>query len=230
MSLADGRDGDKKIWPGQRYSILGMIWNNYGQHSQETIHMVPHATGKVFVPSNWKGKAKVPWNESRTTTSRLQTCGEFTPHPCESWLWKWSCHWPLNLPWPAIGKDLAHLEERKRKKVKPKLPCLIRFRLFRRHLGASDQFFIEMLFLTLAYVALALAFDIDHFRPPPRSWLLIHSQQSNSCPWCHFRSLLPTPTALSIIYWMSLNSKNLCCTPSISVCFHFMLYFPHAQA
>lgn len=24
-----------------------------------------------------------------------------------------------------------------------------------------------MLFLTLAYVALALAFDIDHFRPPP---------------------------------------------------------------
>lgn len=105
-------------------------------------------------------------SSSPPTKRQGQTCGEFTPHPCGSWLWKWSCHWPLNLPsshWQRLGP----LGGAKTKKSETKNKCLINhFRLFRRHLGASRQFFIEMLFLTLAY--LALAFDIYRSFPTPR--------------------------------------------------------------
>lgn len=91
----------------------------------------------------------------------------------------------------------------------------------------SNQFF-HWNVLILAY--LALAFDIVNL-PPPQ--VLVASSEptkqfSNAaldrndvhaaCPGCHFRSLLPTPTALFFIYfWMSLNLKNFCCTPSTSL-------------
>ena len=107
-----------------------MIWNNYGQHSQEKLHMVPHATGNLFVPSQRKGKAKLVVNSHLVHVEADFGNGLVTG---------------LSIYHQAMAKTWPTWMLRKRKKVKPKLPCLINhFRLFRRHLGASGQYILNL--------------------------------------------------------------------------------------
>ena len=133
-------------------------------------------------------------------------------------MWKLTLEMVLSLAsqFTSHGKDLAHLEERKRKKKKkPKQVPHQPLQALPETPRSIWPMFYWNAILNFGLLGLGLWYR-SFPTTPPRSWLLINSQQSNSCPWCHFRSLLPTPTAR--------------CTPSISVCFHFMLYFPHAQA
>ena len=84
---------------------------------------------------------------------------------------------PLAKTWPTWMRCESG------KKKKPKLPCLINhFRLFRRHLGASGQFFIEMLFLTFGLLGLGLWYR--SFPTPPQV-LFTYSQ-----PTKHFMPMM----------------------------------------
>ena len=83
--------------------------------------MVPHATGKVFVPSNEKGKAKVPckWKSHDSklliNSHLIHVEADFGNGLVTG----------LSIYHQAIGKDLAHLDalrKRKKKETKTSVP------------------------------------------------------------------------------------------------------------
>ena len=130
-----------------------MIWNNYGQHSQETLPMVPHATGNLFVPPNEKARPNLWWIHTSS-------------------MWKLTLEMVLSLASQFTIKPLAKTWPtwmlRKRQKSDTKTVCLINhFRLFRRHLGASGHVFYWNVFLNFGLRGLGLGLWYRSF-PTPR--------------------------------------------------------------